>query len=169
MYRVVAVVMAAFVLFCAAPSGGEMSAGHPHAYVRAPTVPVAEFGCDITAVDLGPATVEVARRNPRPFPRVRVEVAEFEQWPLPEEPFDVVMCATAFHWLDPEVRVAKVGRALRPGGTFALVTTEHVKGGTLGFFAHVAASPPRHPGGTRPLRSGRLVRTRCSGRRSTSE
>ncbi|MDX2934421.1 class I SAM-dependent methyltransferase [Streptomyces ipomoeae] len=101
------------------------------------TVPVAEFGCDITAVELGPAMAEVARRNLRPFPRARVEVAEFEQWPLPAEPFDVVMCATAFHWIDPAVRVAKVGRALRPGGTFALVTTEHVKGGTLDFFARV--------------------------------
>ncbi|WP_200304095.1 class I SAM-dependent methyltransferase [Streptomyces adelaidensis] len=101
------------------------------------TVPVAEFGGQVTAVELGPAMAEVARRNLRPFPRAHVEVADFEKWPPPAEPFDVVMIATAFHWLDPAVRIPKVGRALRPGGTFALVTTEHVKGGTLDFFARV--------------------------------
>ncbi|WP_149830539.1 class I SAM-dependent methyltransferase [Streptomyces tailanensis] len=99
------------------------------------TVAMAEFGCDLTAVELGPAMAEVARRNLRPFPRARVEVAEFERWPLPAEPFDLVVSATAFHWIDPAVRVPKVGQALRPGGTFALVTTEHVKGGTVDFFA----------------------------------
>ncbi|GAA3802823.1 class I SAM-dependent methyltransferase [Streptomyces phyllanthi] len=99
------------------------------------TVPLADSGCHLTAVELGPALAEVARRNLRPFPHARVEVADFEQWPLPVEPFDLVVCATAFHWLDPAVRVPKVGRALRPGGMFALVTTEHVRGGTVDFFA----------------------------------
>ncbi|MFF4522873.1 class I SAM-dependent methyltransferase [Streptomyces bluensis] len=99
------------------------------------TVPLAESGCDLTAVELGPALAKVARGNLRPFPRVHVEVADFELWPLPAEPFDLVVSATAFHWLDPAVRVPKVGHALRSGGTFALVTTEHVKGGTVDFFA----------------------------------
>ncbi|MEV6589574.1 class I SAM-dependent methyltransferase [Streptomyces acidicola] len=99
------------------------------------TVPLAESGCDLTAVELGPALAKVARDNLRPFPRARVEVADFELWPLPAEPFDLVVSATAFHWLDPALRAAKVGHALRPGGTFALVTTEHVKGGTVDFFA----------------------------------
>ncbi|MFJ9586065.1 class I SAM-dependent methyltransferase [Streptomyces acidicola] len=99
------------------------------------TVPLAESGCDLTAVELGPALAKVARDNLRAFPRAHVEVADFELWPLPAEPFDLVVSATAFHWLDPALRAAKVGHALRPGGTFALVTTEHVKGGTVDFFA----------------------------------
>ncbi|BBC29290.1 Methyltransferase domain protein [Streptomyces graminofaciens] len=99
------------------------------------TVPLAESGCDVTAVELGPSTAEVARRNLRPYPDVRVEVADFEQWPLPAEPFDLVVSATAFHWLDPATRIPKVARALRPGGLFAMVTTEHVRGGTIDFFA----------------------------------
>ncbi|MEV0643131.1 class I SAM-dependent methyltransferase [Streptomyces sp. NPDC050619] len=99
------------------------------------TVPLAEFGCRITAVELGPAMATVARRRLREFPRVDVEVADFEHWPLPREPFDLVVCATAYHWLDPATRVERTADALRPGGLFALVTTEHVAGGSTDFFA----------------------------------
>lgn len=94
------------------------------------TVPLARLGCRITGVELGPTTAAVARRNLRPFPNARVEVAAFEEWPLPKEPFDLVVCATAFHWIDPAVRVPKATAALAPGGTLALVTTEHVAGGS---------------------------------------
>lgn len=99
------------------------------------TVPLARTGCRLTAVELGPSLAAVARRNLRPYPDARVEGADFEQWPLPAEPFDLVVCATAWHWLEPRVRVRKAGRALRPGGTLAVITTEHVRGGTIGFFA----------------------------------
>ena len=99
------------------------------------TVPLAELGCHVTAVELGDAMADVARRRLAGFPRVDVQVAEFESWPLPDEPFDLVVCATAFHWLDPAVRVVKPARALRPGGRLALILTEHVAGGTVEFFA----------------------------------
>jgi SAM-dependent methyltransferase len=98
------------------------------------TVALAGFGCRVTAVELGPAMAAVARRRLREFPLVDVEVADFEQWPLPDEAFDLVVCATAFHWLDPVVRMTKTARALRPGGRLAVVTTDHVAGGTTEFF-----------------------------------
>ncbi|MGI5451956.1 class I SAM-dependent methyltransferase [Streptomyces sp. CA-249302] len=99
------------------------------------TVPLAEFGCHVTAVELGDAMASVARRRLARFPRVDVRNAAFESWELPAEPFDLVVCATAFHWIDPAVRVVKTARALRPGGRLALVRTEHVAGGTEEFFA----------------------------------
>ncbi|MET7575407.1 class I SAM-dependent methyltransferase [Streptomyces sp. NPDC005492] len=98
------------------------------------TVPLAEFGCQLTAVELGPSLAAVARHNLGAFPRAEVRVADFERWDLPDEPFDLVVIATAYHWLDPRTRVAKVASALRPGGTFAVVTTHHVAGGTQEFF-----------------------------------
>lgn len=101
------------------------------------TVPLAELGCRITAVELGPSLAEVARRNLRAFPLAEVTVADFERWPLPAEPFDLVVCATAFHWLDPAVTLPRAARALRPGGLLAIVTTHHVKGGTVDFFERV--------------------------------
>lgn len=58
------------------------------------TVPLAERGCEIVAIDLGISTVEVARRNLRQYPTVQVHQAAFEDWALPDSPFDVVVSAT---------------------------------------------------------------------------
>jgi SAM-dependent methyltransferase len=101
------------------------------------TVPLARRGCRITAVELGPSMAAVARRKLTPFPEVEVVTSAFEDWPLPQEPFDAAFCATAFHWLDPAVRVTKSADALRPGGALATVTTHHVAGGSEAFFAEV--------------------------------
>ncbi|MFC7484514.1 hypothetical protein ACFQX7_37065 [Luedemannella flava] len=49
---------------------------------------------------------------------------------LPAEPFDAVFSATAFHWIDPAVRVSKSADALRLGGLLATVGTHHIAGGT---------------------------------------
>jgi SAM-dependent methyltransferase len=60
-----------------------------------------------------------------------------ENWPLPQELFDVVVAATSFHWIDPAVRMAKAADALRPGGALAVVRGQHVRGGTEEFFVEV--------------------------------
>ncbi|MEW2166246.1 class I SAM-dependent methyltransferase [Streptomyces sp. NPDC007084] len=100
------------------------------------TVPLARAGCRITAVELGPSLAAVTRRNLRPFPDARVEVGAFEEWrPPPGRTFALSVCATAFHWIDPAVRVPRMTAALAPGGTLALVTTHHVAGGSREFFA----------------------------------
>jgi SAM-dependent methyltransferase len=103
------------------------------------TVPLARLGCQIVAVELGAALAELARRNLAAFPDVEVVTAAFEAWPLPTEPFDLVISATAFHWIDPAVRVVKSAEALRPGGVLATVATHHVAGGTIPFFAEMQA------------------------------
>lgn len=63
-----------------------------------------------------------------------VEVSAFEDWPLPEKRFDAVVSASAFHWIDPQVRFSKSARALRNGGSLAIVHVHHVRGRTPGFF-----------------------------------
>jgi SAM-dependent methyltransferase len=101
------------------------------------TVSLAERGCRIVAVELGAGMAAVAMRNLARFPGVEVAVAEFEDWPLPAEPFDAVVAATAWHWIDPAVRVAKAAQALRPGGVLATIMSQHVAGGTEAFFVDV--------------------------------
>jgi SAM-dependent methyltransferase len=98
------------------------------------TVPLAERGYHVVAIELGAALAAVARRNLARFASVEVHVTAFEDWPLATQPFDLVLCATAFHWLDPQVRLRKAAAALRPGGALAVITTEHVAGGTEPFF-----------------------------------
>lgn len=87
------------------------------------TVPMAERGYRVVAVELGARLAEIARRNLAAHKNVKVVVAPFEEWPLPPEPFDAVVSATAFHWIDPKVRVKKAAEALRSGGSLAVIET----------------------------------------------
>jgi SAM-dependent methyltransferase len=98
------------------------------------SVSLAERGVDLVAVELGEHLAAHARRHLEPFPNARVEVGSFEEWPLPAERFDAVVCANAFHWLDPAIRFEKAAAALRPGGKLAILHVHHVRGGTPGFF-----------------------------------
>ncbi|WP_294002573.1 class I SAM-dependent methyltransferase [Streptomyces sp.] len=125
------------------------------------TVDLAASGCSITGVEIGPGMAAVARRQLSAFPGVDVVVAAFEQWELPPEPFDAVVCATAFHWIDPAVRLPKAARALRPGGLLGVVATHHVAGGTEDFFAEVQECyerwDPATPPGLRQTRESDLA------------
>ncbi|MEV0094094.1 class I SAM-dependent methyltransferase [Streptomyces sp. NPDC050738] len=126
------------------------------------TVPLARTGAEVTGVELGPAMAAVARRKLAGYSLARVEVGEFESWALPPEPYDLVVIATAYHWLDPAVRVRKPMEALRPGGVFAVVTTDHVRGGTPEFFDEVQAVYERWDPATPPglrTQDEQLVRT----------
>ncbi|MGJ5748989.1 class I SAM-dependent methyltransferase [Streptomyces puniciscabiei] len=114
------------------------------------TVPLARRGCRITAVEAGPNMAALARRNLAGAGQAEVVTAEFEKWPLPDEPFDAVVSATAFHWIDPVVRVAKAADALRPSGALAVVRTQHVRGGTEEFFVEVQRCYERFDPATPP-------------------
>ena len=114
------------------------------------TLPLAERGYAIVAVELGADLAAVARRKLAAFPSVSVVVSAFEDWPLPVERFDAVVSATAFHWLDPAIRVSKSADALRPGGTLATISTHHIAGGTAAFFAEVQACYERWDPATPP-------------------
>ncbi|NEB41777.1 class I SAM-dependent methyltransferase [Streptomyces sp. SID14515] len=136
------------------------------------TVPLAALGCRITAVEAGPHMAEIARRNLAEAEAeaevgagvgawsAEVVTAEFENWPLPVEPFDVVLAATAFHWIDPAVRVPRAADALRPGGALAVVRSQHVMGGTEEFFVEVQRCyerfDPATPPGLRPPATGEV-------------
>jgi SAM-dependent methyltransferase len=118
------------------------------------TVALAERGCVVVAVELGANLARVAARNLAGYPSAQVVVSAFEDWLIPDAPFDAVVAFTAFHWVDQAVGVEKVARALRPGGAFATVTTDHVAGGTEAFFVDVQDcyerwDPETPPGGIR--------------------
>jgi SAM-dependent methyltransferase len=112
------------------------------------TVPLAARGFEVVAVELGAGLAKVARRNLASFPAVDIINAAFEDWPLPSAPFDAVVAATSFHWLDPGVRLQKVADALRPGGALAIISTHHVAGGDGPFFAEVQRCYERWMPGT---------------------
>jgi SAM-dependent methyltransferase len=124
------------------------------------TLPLAEHGYTIVAVELGSDLAAVARRNLAAYASVSVVVSAFEDWPLPAQRFDAVVSATAFHWLDPLVRVSKSANALRLGGALATISTHHIAGGDVAFFAEVQACyerwDPATPPGLRLERSDEI-------------
>lgn len=98
------------------------------------TRPMVERGWSVSAVELGAELAEVARRK---LPSVDIAVADFDTWELPGPTYDLVLSATAFHWLDPATRVQRCAQVLRPGGVLAVVSTHHVAGGSEQFFVDV--------------------------------
>jgi SAM-dependent methyltransferase len=134
------------------------------------TIPLAERGTEVVGVEVSTDLASIARRKLVRFPNVHIVAAAFEDWPLPVEPFDTVVSATAFHWIDPAVRVTKAADALRPGGALAVIATHHVAGGSTEFFVKVQACyerwDPATPSGLRlppaheiPLSSAELDRS----------
>lgn len=69
---------------------------------------------NLTAIDIGAAMVETARRNVAD-PMARFQTSSFEDF-ADSGSFDLIVSTTAFHWVDPGIGLAKAARLLRPGG-----------------------------------------------------
>lgn len=98
------------------------------------TVPLARRGYRILAVELGANLAAVARRNLAAYPDATVHVGSFEEYAAEAERFDLLISATAFHWIDPAIRYAKAAQALKPSGAIALFWNHHVWSAASGHF-----------------------------------
>lgn len=78
-------------------------------------------GLHVTALEPGKNLIALARQNLEGAGDVEFVNAQFEDAPLPRGHFQAVFCASAFHWIDPQVSWLKVADVLVPGGTLALV------------------------------------------------
>jgi ubiquinone/menaquinone biosynthesis C-methylase UbiE len=81
---------------------------------------LARYGSDLTAIDIGPAMIAAARRRLAEA-AVSFLACSFEDFAAAGSSFDLIVSATAFHWVDPEVKFSKSARLLRPGGWLALL------------------------------------------------
>jgi ubiquinone/menaquinone biosynthesis C-methylase UbiE len=78
-------------------------------------------GLHVTALEPGKNLIALARQNLEGAGEVEFVNAQLEAALLPREQFQAVFCASAFHWVDPEVSWQKAADVLVPGGTLALV------------------------------------------------
>jgi SAM-dependent methyltransferase len=78
-------------------------------------------GLHVTALEPGTSLIALARQNLAGAGEVEFVNAKFEDALLPREQFAAVFCASAFHWIDPEVSWQKAADVLVHGGTLALV------------------------------------------------
>jgi SAM-dependent methyltransferase len=91
------------------------------------TIPLARRGFGITCLEIGSALAAAGRRNVGDGFDVRIVETAFETW-RPEhcEQFDLVFAATAWHWLDPELRYRRAWELLRPGAHLSFWSATHV-------------------------------------------
>jgi SAM-dependent methyltransferase len=72
----------------------------------------------LTATDLDPAMVAVARRRLRALPQVRLEAVDATELPYPDASFDVVTSFLMLHHVvEWRAALEEVARILKPGGT----------------------------------------------------
>lgn len=115
------------------------------------TVPMAHRGYRIDAIELGPDLAVEARHNLRDFPEVGIDIGSFEDAEIKPETYDLVLSATAFHWIAQPAGYEKVAHALKPGGAFALFRHHHVKNNPDdGFFDRVQKFYGREQPGADP-------------------
>ena len=91
------------------------------------TLPFALRGYSIHCIELGANLAEVAKQNLSNYPKAQVSVGNFEEYPLNENSFDLVISGTAFHWINPDIGYRKVAKVLRPAGTLALFWNKPVQ------------------------------------------
>jgi SAM-dependent methyltransferase len=91
------------------------------------TASLLQRGARVTAVELGPNMAALLARKFAGAPNLHVIQAAFEQVQLPAGSFDALVSATAFHWLDPAVRLVKAHHVLRPKGVLCVVDTNQVR------------------------------------------
>jgi len=79
-------------------------------------------GFNIIAIDPAPSMIAVARQR-LSIDRVDFRITNFEDFESPQSEFDLIVSATAFHWVDPGIGWGKSARLMRAGGWLALLST----------------------------------------------
>jgi SAM-dependent methyltransferase len=85
------------------------------------TRPLAAFGCSVTAVEPGAGMAALARQRLATFRNVEVQTSTFEEWDDRGRRFDVLVAASAWHWVDPSTGWRRAHDVLNPGGWMALL------------------------------------------------
>lgn len=84
------------------------------------TLPIIESGCKVTAIELGDKLAKYVKDKFSHYKNFNVINADFIESKIDKETFNLVYCATAFHWLPLEESYAKVKNVLKDGGAIAL-------------------------------------------------
>lgn len=91
-------------------------------------------GARVEAIEIGPNLAAFLRAKYAGNDALEVVTGEFEKVELAST-FDLVLAATSFHWLDPEVRLEKAHQLLRPAGVLGILSTVPIRSSEdRGFF-----------------------------------
>ncbi len=93
----------------------------------------AKRGYEMVCLDIGADLIAVAKEKLSGFPNVSFVKQAFEEWKS-DGKFDLIISATAFHWVDPKVRYLKAHGVLESKGFLAVFSNQHIRKDE-GFFA----------------------------------
>ncbi len=105
------------------PSGGailEVGSGSGQA-----TAAFADKGYAVHCIEPGKNLVDIAKKKFADNPKITFEVGFFEESTPKEGAYDLIISATAFHWVPVEEGYPLTAKALKPGGTIALFWNMH--------------------------------------------
>src|SRR5258707_11513809 len=116
---------------------------------------LAALGYSVTAIEPGAGMAALARQRLAAFRDVEVENSTFEEWDDGGRRFDVLVAASAWHWVDPSIGWRRAHDVLDPGGWMALLGNVVVpRPGEPEGYAETADLPerfsPGNPGGGHP-------------------
>ncbi|WP_242854418.1 class I SAM-dependent methyltransferase [Oxobacter pfennigii] len=84
------------------------------------TLPILKTGCRVTAVEIGGSMTAYVKQKFSSFNNFAVKNIEFEKYDAENNRYDLVYSATAFHWIQQDIGLAKVFELLKSGGAIAL-------------------------------------------------
>ncbi len=90
------------------------------------TGPLLARGAQVTAIEIGPRIAAYLEQRFSRQPNLTVITSAFEDAPLTEGAWDLVLSATAYHWVRPDARMTRPHALLAPGGVLAIIDTLQV-------------------------------------------
>lgn len=100
------------------------------------TLQFASRGYSMDCIDIGSDLVAIASDKLGGYSKVRVVVSSFEDWDSGGKLYDLIIAATSFHWINPDVAYVKSSSLLKSSGALAVFSNTHVRKND-GFFAEV--------------------------------
>lgn len=86
----------------------------------------ARLGNKITAIDLSPELIKIARKKLKNSnSTIKFIARPYENAKLPENYFRLVYAGQAFHWIDPDIRLKKTHKLLTENGCLAVFWNMH--------------------------------------------
>ena len=79
-----------------------------------------KLGCQVDAAEIGSSLCAYVSEKFRDESGFRVFCGDFLDFAGAEKAYDLILCATAFHWLDAEKAHPKIRSLLKEGGSLAL-------------------------------------------------
>lgn len=82
---------------------------------------LAERADEVTALDLSPNSIQIARQRSQQFKNINYQIADVSRWDFPPKYFDAIISIATFHHLSLEQLVPKLKAALKPGGVLIVL------------------------------------------------